>query len=193
MNLVLQHPAAAAGEADARALPAPVACGSGQLVRAPQEATAPSGPSVGRSAPRLDDTPNAPVYRRRGASGEHQGSMPVRDRRPGMERSVHTRTRANRDRATCTPIEYVGPLSYAIDVLISNLVKIWLDLVWEGPTTGMPLGLVLPTLVLTLTSRPQLRLRHLPCQMQAIALTLLTTTTRGSYFFAKLVLIHQWQ
>ena len=70
-------------EPDARALP--VAGGSGQPV--PRQAPAPPNRSLRRD-------------------GEHRGSM--RDRGPGMERLAHTQTRANRDRATCTPIEYVS-------------------------------------------------------------------------------------
>jgi hypothetical protein len=72
-------------EPDAPALP--VAGGSGQPVQAP--------------AP-----PNRPLRR----DGEHRGSIyrSMRDRRPEMERLAHTQTRANRDRVTCTPIEYVS-------------------------------------------------------------------------------------
>jgi hypothetical protein len=112
IKLLFPNPAASqtTTETDARALraPAPVASGSGQVVQAPQEASAPPGTSVRRSlSPPGSDISNTLVYR--GRNGEHRRSL--RNRGPGMEspRLTHTRTRANRDRTTCsTSIKYVS-------------------------------------------------------------------------------------
>ncbi|KAF8492754.1 hypothetical protein F5888DRAFT_1636909 [Russula emetica] len=90
----------------ARALPLPVASGSGQLVEAP----ALPDPPVRRSAPGSDVTSNTPVYRGRGG-GEREQRGSIRDREPpsqaGMERSAHTGTRTarahRRELSTRTP------------------------------------------------------------------------------------------